>query len=96
MIEPSNSLWREQVWYQERNGTRKGLLKFANFEAYPLAHQRETVITITEYRVYNVMDRKSVYHQVFLQNSDKKLTAFEANGRLYQFCRIPFCFTDEI
>ena len=31
-----------------------------------------------------------------LQNSDTKYTAFEANGRLYQFCRIPFGVTDGV
>ena len=31
-----------------------------------------------------------------LQNRDKKYTAFEANGRLYQFCRIPFGVTNGV
>ena len=29
-----------------------------------------------------------------MQNSDKKYTPFEANGWLYQFCRIPFGVTN--
>lgn len=33
---------------------------------------------------------KSGYHQVPLIQNDKKYTAFEGNGKLYQFRRIPF------
>ena len=58
--------------------------KFTYLDAYPLPNLNETVNTIAQYRVYSVIDLKSAYHQVPLQNRDKKFTAFEANGRLYQ------------
>ena len=70
--------------------------KFTYLDAYPLPNLNETVNTIAQYRVYSVIDLKSAYYQVPLQNRDKKYTAFEANGRLYQFCRIPFGVTNGV
>ena len=36
-----------------------------------------------------MMDLKSAYHQILIKE-DKPYMAFEANGKLYQFCRILF------
>ena len=41
------------------------------------------------------MDLKSAYHQIPIKE-DKSYTAFEANGKLYQFCRIPFGVTNGV
>ena len=40
---------------------------------------------IVQYRVFSTIDLKSADHQVPLHEEDKKFTAFEANGCLYQF-----------
>ena len=37
-----------------------------------------------------------MYHQISLHPNDKKLTAFEGNGKLLQFKRIPFGLTKEV
>lgn len=39
---------------------------------------------------------KSAYHQIPIQESDKPFTAFEANGKLYEFNRIPFGVTNGV
>ena len=39
---------------------------------------------------------KNAYHQIPLHPNDKKLTAFEANGKLLQFKRIPFELTNAV
>ena len=39
-------------------------------------------------------DLKNAYHQVPLHQNDRKLTAFEANGKLLQFKRILFELTN--
>ena len=104
IIEPSNSPWRAQVVVTRNERHKKRLVidfsqtinKFTYLDAYPLPNLNETVNTIAQYRVYSVIDLKSAYHQVPLQNRDKKYTAFEANGRLYQFCRIPFGVTNGV
>ena len=41
-------------------------------------------------------DLKSAYHQVPIQEAYRKYTGFEAIGRLYQFCRIPFGVTNGV
>ena len=45
------------------------------------------------YKVYSTFDLKSAYHQVPIKETDQKYTGFEANGRLYNFRRIPFGVT---
>ena len=104
IIEPSNSPWRAQVVVTRNERHKKRLVidfsqtinKFTYLDAYPLPNLNKTVNSIAQYRVYSVIDLKSAYHQVPLQNRDKKYTAFEANGRLYQFCRIPFGVTNGV
>ena len=39
---------------------------------------------------------KNAYHQIPLHPDDKKLRAFEANGKLLQFKRIPFGLTNAV
>ena len=48
------------------------------------------------YKVFSTFDLKSAYHQVPIKDADRKYTGFEANGRLYQFCRIPFGVTNGV
>ena len=51
---------------------------------------------LAQYKVFSTFDLKSAYHQVPIKESDRKFTGFEANGRLYQFCRIPFGVTNGV
>ena len=46
--------------------------------------------------MFSTIDLKSAYHQVPLHEEDKKFTAFEANGFLYQFQRMPFEVTNGV
>ncbi|KRZ44323.1 Retrovirus-related Pol polyprotein from transposon 17.6 [Trichinella pseudospiralis] len=39
---------------------------------------------------------KSAYHQIPIPNDEKLYTAFEADGSLYQFTRIPFGVTNDV
>ena len=39
---------------------------------------------------------KSAHHQIALQDNEKHSTAFEANGRLHQFRRVPFGVTSGV
>lgn len=49
---------------------------------------------LAQYNVFSTFGLKSAYHQIPIKESDRKYTAFEANGGLYQFCRIPFGVTN--
>ena len=51
---------------------------------------------IAKYKIYGSLDLKSAYHQIPIKEEDKPYMAFEANGKLYQFCRIPFGVTNGV
>ena len=70
--------------------------KFTNLDAYPLLKIDEMTNQIVQYRVFSTIDLKSAYHQAPLREEDKKFTAFEANGCLYQFRRMPFGVTNGV
>ena len=54
---------------------------------------------LAKYKLYSSLDLKSGYHQIPIKEEDKPYTAFEANGKFYQFyqfCRIPFGVTNGV
>ena len=65
-------------------------------DAYPLPKISEQVNTLAQYRYFSTFDLKSAYHQIPIQEEDKAKTAFEANGKQYQFTRIPFGVTNGV
>lgn len=64
--------------------------RFTMLDAYPLPKIKELVNKVAQYKVYCTIDLKSAYHQVPISDKDKIYTTFEADGKLYQFCRVPF------
>ena len=102
IIEPSDSPWRTQVVVTRSERHRKRLVidysetinRFTQLDAYPMPRIDDTVNQIAQYTVFSTIDLKSAYHQIPVKEEEKKFTAFEANGRLYQFCRIPFGVTN--
>ena len=98
IIEPSTSPWRAQVVVTKDNENHKKRLvvdysqtinKFTQLDAYPLPRIDEFVNKIAQYKVFSSIDLKSAYHQVPLKEEDKIYTAFEADGELWQFKRMP-------
>ena len=51
---------------------------------------------IAKSKYYSTVDLKSAYYQVPLATEDRKFTAFEAHGKLYPNCRIPFGVTNGV
>ena len=106
IIETSVSPWRAQVVVVkdplDRHKRRmcidysQTINQYTELDAYPLPRIDSIVNDLSKYRVFSTFDLKSAYHQVSLKESDRKYTAFEANGRLYQFCRIPFGVTNGV
>ena len=103
VIERSNSPWRAQVLvHRERNKTRlvvdysTTVNKFTQLDAYPVPNMDELVNKIAHYNVHSTIDMTSAYHQLIIKNADRPFTAFEANGRLYQFTRLPFGVTNGV
>ena len=102
IIEPSSSPWRSQVLVTSNPNHKKRMVidysqtinKYTELDAYPLPHLTEMINA--QYKYFSTFDLKSAYHQVPLNESDKKITAFEASGRLYQFTRLPFGLTNSV
>ena len=106
IIEPSITPWRAQVFFSKdpSNQRKKRLCidfsqtinQYTELDAYPLPRIDEMVNNLAQCKVFSTFDLKSAYHQVPIKESDRKFTGFEANGRLYQFCRIPFGVTNGV
>ena len=98
IIEPSNSPWRSQPVVTKDDEThRKRMVvdysetvnKYTQLDAYPVPRIDDFVNKIAQYKVFTAIDLKSAYFQVPLKDSDKPFTAFEGDGGLWQFKRMP-------
>ena len=104
IVEHSNLPWRGQIVVTKNYRPKKRLVidyfltinKFTNLNAYSLPKIDEMTNEIAQYRVFSTINLKNAYHQVPLREEDKKFTAFEANGCLYQFRRMPFGVTNGV
>ncbi|KRY84767.1 Retrovirus-related Pol polyprotein from transposon 17.6, partial [Trichinella pseudospiralis] len=104
IIEASISPWRAQVVVLKDERRKKRLVvdysatinRFTLLDAYPLPKIDSLVQTIAKYRVFSTIDLKSAYHQIPIVNEERLYTAFEADGSLYQFTRIPFGVTNGV
>ena len=65
-------------------------------DAYPLPRIDDIVTKISKYEIFSTIDLRSAYHQVPIAESERKFTAFEACGNLFQFKRIPFGVTNGV
>ena len=59
--------------------------KFTLLDAYPLPRIPNQVNQTAQGRILSTLDLKSAYHQIPLCEVDREYTAFEADGKLYQY-----------
>ena len=100
IIQPSSSPWRAQVVVvkDELNRHKKRMCVdysqtiniYTELDAYPLPRIDDMINELAMYSFFSTFDLRSAYHQIEIVDSDCKFTAFEANGKLYEFKRIPF------
>ena len=100
IIQPSSSPWRAQVVVvkNELNCHEKRLCVdysqtsniYTELEAYPLPRIDDMINELSKYKVFLTFDLGSAYHQIKLTLSDCNYTASGANGKLFEFTRIPF------
>ena len=64
--------------------------RYTEVDAYPVSRIDDMINQLAQHKYFSKYDLKSAYHQVPLIPYDEKFTAFEVNGKLYQFKRIPF------
>ena len=104
IIEKSKSPWRAQLFVAGGGNQKKRLVvdysetinRFTLLDAYPLPRIDDMINNIANYRVFSTIDLRSAYHQILISESDRPYTAFEADGGLYQFCRLPFGVTNGV
>lgn len=104
VIEPSNSPWRAQVFVVRGDNYKPRMVvdysqtinKFTLLDAYPLPRIEDLIARISKYEVFSRIDLKSAYHQVPILKRDMPYTAFEADGKLFHFLRIPFGVTNGV
>ena len=100
VIKPSSSPWRAHVLIvkDEANRHKKRLCIdysqtiniYTELDAYPIPRIDDMINELSKYRVFSMFDLRSAYDQIKIVETDGKCTAFEANGKLYEFTRIPF------
>ena len=104
VIEKSNSPWRAQPFVTGGGNQKRRMVvdysetinQFTLLDAYPLPNMNDLINKIAEYKIFSTIDLKSAYHQIEIKQSDRPFTAFEADGGLYQFCRLPFGVTNGV
>ena len=103
IIEASTSLWRAQIVVVKSTGKPRLCVDYSQtvnlyteLDAYPLPRIDDMINKLAQYKYFSTFDLKSAYHQVSINPAERKYTGFEANGQLYQFCRIPFGVTNGV
>ena len=104
IIDPSYSPWRAQVLVA-RDGRHKPRMvvdysqtfnRYTLLDAYPLPNINEQISEIAKWNVFSTLDLKSAYYKIPLGPADRPFTAFEADGKLYQYTRLPFGVTNGV
>ena len=102
IIEPSMCPWRAQVLIADDGRHKKRMVidysqtinKFTLLDAYPRIDDQ--VNQIARGIIFSTLDLKSAYHQIPLCEIDREYTAFEADGKLNQYTRLPFGVTNGV
>ena len=104
VIKPSRSPWRAQVLVDRKEGRKPRLCidysrtvnLYTTSDAYPIPRIDEMVNAVAQNKVLSVFDLTSAYHQCELAESDQVYTGFEADGKLFEFTRLPFGLTNVV
>ena len=70
--------------------------RFTDVNVYPFPEMEVILDKATNYHYFSKINLKAAYLQVLLKEGDRKYTAFEVNGKLYQFKRLPFGLTNTV
>ena len=105
IIQHSVSPWRAQAFVTKEGTNHKRRMVvdysetinlFTELDAYPMPNVLKMVQEISQYKYFSTFDLKSAYHQVPIKEEDRKYTAFEVDGQLWEFTRIPFGVTNGV
>ena len=97
VITKSRSPWRAQSFVVQRNNKQRLVIdysstinRFTPLDAYPTPNIEDLLVKVGANSFFSKIDLREAYHQVPLRSDEFYLTAFEANGQLYEFQRLPF------
>ena len=97
VVEPCQSPWRAQVVVVKNRKKRRMVIDYSQtvnrytyLDAFPFPVMDELAQQMSNYKYFSTYDLKDAYHQVPLRVEDRDYTAFEADGRLFRFTRLPF------
>ena len=104
IIESSVSPWRAEVLVTSNENHKKRIVvdysdtinRFTELDAYLMPNIAKMVEDIAKNNVFSTLDLQSAYDQIPISLEDRKSTAFEAYGKLYQFTRLPFGVTNGV
>ena len=105
IIRSSVSPWRAQAFITKEDGTHKKRMVvdysetinlFTELDAYPMPSIPKMVQDMSQYKYFSTFDLKSAYHQIPIREEDCKYTAFEADGKLWEFTTVPFGVTNGV
>ena len=102
IIEESRSPWRSQAFVVRRQKPRMVIdysttvNRYTQLDAYPFPNIERLIDAAAQNSYFSKLDLQSAYHQVPLRQEDRPYTAFEVNGRLFQFTRMPFGITNAV
>lgn len=104
LIRPSNSPWRAQVLVVDLDKPHskprmvvdfsRTINRYTELDAYPLPNIEESVKKMALNRIFSTYDLKSAYYQIPILESEKHYTAFEAQGKLYEWNVVPLGVTN--
>jgi len=104
IIVPSSSSWRSQAFVTKApSGKRRMVIDFSStinrateLDAYPVPLITNVLRDLEGSRFFSRIDLRSAYHQVPLKKDHQHFTAFEADGQLFEFTRLPFGVTNGV
>ncbi|XP_068205852.1 uncharacterized protein [Palaemon carinicauda] len=95
VIRPSISPWRTQVVVVkdplDRHKKRlcidysQTIIQYIELDAYPVPRIEDMVHDLSKYKVVSTFDLKSAYHQISINESERKYTAFDGAGKVFHF-----------
>ena len=93
VIVESQSSWRSQVVIVTQKCGKKRMcvdnaatvIRFTQIDAFPMPDIQELLSEIRGNCVFSKIDLKDAYHGLPILEEERKFTAFEADGKLYEF-----------
>ena len=102
-IEECHSPWRSQILVVKGDENHRDrfvvdysqtINRFTKLDAYPVPRIDEMVEELSQYKYFSTLDLSSAFHQVPIPEQERKYTAFEACGKLWQYRFIPYGVTN--